>query len=76
MKLLDWMRDNSLDDDAMAILVGGVTAHAVKKWKYGERTPRRTELQKISEVTAGNVTANDFAGLASSAPAEPERTPS
>ncbi len=60
MKLIDWMRDNSADDDAMASLIGGVSGHAVKKWKYGERMPRRNELLRITEVTNGLVTANDF----------------
>jgi hypothetical protein len=60
MKLIDWMRDKSLDDDTMASLIGGVSGHAVKKWKYGERMPRRNELHRISEITGGEVTANDF----------------
>jgi hypothetical protein len=60
MKLRTYMEANSLDDDAMARLVGDCTHHAVKKWKYGERFPRPEQLKRLSEVTSGQVTANDF----------------
>lgn len=60
MKLIEWMRAQGLDDDAVAAAVGDVSAHAVKKWKYDERIPRKAQLRRLTEVTNGQVTANDF----------------
>ncbi len=60
MKLIDWMKRESLDDDAVAERVGDVTGSAVKKWKYGERLPRRDELLKLYEISGGVVTPNSF----------------
>lgn len=60
MTLLDYMRSLGLDDEAMATLVGGCTASAVKKWKYRERAPRLPELVRIEAVTGGAVKPCDF----------------
>ena len=60
MTLEEFMRANGLDDDAMAEKLKGCTAHAVKKWRYRERTPRPAMQRRIAEVTGGEVTANDF----------------
>jgi DNA-binding transcriptional regulator YiaG len=60
MRLIDWMREKNLSDGDVATLVGGVSTHAVKKWKYGERVPRRAELQRLDQVSDGQVTPNDF----------------
>jgi hypothetical protein len=57
MKLIDYMRSNDLDDEAMAGRVGIVTAHAIRKLKYGERKPSLAVAVKIEEVTAGAVPA-------------------
>lgn len=60
MKLSEFMSAAGLDDEQMAALLGGCTAHAVKKWRYGERLPRPEQLRRIAEVTGGQVTPNDF----------------
>lgn len=60
MRLIDWMREANLDDGQVADLVGGVSGHAVKKWKYGERIPRRAELLRLIEISSGKVSPNDF----------------
>ena len=60
MKLLDYMKARNLDDDGIAALVGDTTPRAVKKWKYGETTPRLPELLRIEQVTAGEVMPVDF----------------
>lgn len=60
MKLADYMKANSLDDAAMAQRIGDCTEFAVKKWKYGERTPRPEQMTKIKAATAGEVSADDF----------------
>jgi hypothetical protein len=60
MKLDEYLRTNNLDDEAFAALIGDHSAHAVKKWRYGERTPRADAMRKIHEVTNGCVTPTDF----------------
>jgi transcriptional regulator with XRE-family HTH domain len=59
MKLRDYMDKNSISDSSMAHFLG-VSAAAVFNWKTGARMPRMQYLQKISEYTQGQVTANDF----------------
>lgn len=61
MKLLDWMRREGIDDNEMADQVGGVTAFAVKKWKYGERVPDARTIVRLEEITSGDVTLRDWA---------------
>ena len=60
MKLLDWMRDQKMDDGALAKLVGDCSHHAVKKWKYGERMPPADVIVRIEEITRKKVTLRDF----------------
>ncbi|AWN35753.1 hypothetical protein [Methylobacterium radiodurans] len=61
MRLLDYMRDEKLDDEAFASRLGDCTAHAVKKWKYGEREPDAGTIVRIQVATAGKVTVRDWA---------------
>lgn len=65
MKLRDWLTEHEVSDEAFADMVGGVSPHGVKKWRYGERTPRPAEQRRIAEVTNKAVTPNDFIGVAS-----------
>jgi transcriptional regulator with XRE-family HTH domain len=44
----------------MAAQIGGVSSHAVKKWRYGERVPRPDAMQRLAKATGGKVTADDF----------------
>lgn len=60
MLLSDYMKQNDLDDASMAALVGECSPSAIKKWKYGERTPRPEQMVRIIEATRGKVDANDF----------------
>lgn len=64
------MRREGIDDETFAGLVGDCTAHAVKKWKYGERQPPADRVIRIEEVTNGQVLLRDLV------PAEPVPTPS
>lgn len=59
MTLSEYMRNAGIDDDALAAKLG-CSAGAVRKWKYGERTPRPDQMVRIREVTGGAVTADDF----------------
>ncbi len=60
MKLLDYMRAENLGDEAMACRIGGCSAHAVRKWKYGERSPGADRIIRIEEVTGGKVGLHDW----------------
>ncbi len=60
MKLLDYMRDHSLSDEAMASLVGGITSHGIRKLKYGERNASLGVATRIETVTKGKVTPADL----------------
>ena len=61
MKLIDFMRENAITNEALAAMIGGdTTVRAVKKWKYGETRPRLEDVAKIEEVTGGAVRLADF----------------
>lgn len=60
MKLLDWLRRENITDEAFAERVGDCTAHAVKKWKYGERLPPGDKIVRIEDVTGRQVTLRDL----------------
>lgn len=55
MKLIDYMRAEKLDDVTMALRVGGITQHCIRKLKYGERGPSLHTAIRILEVTSGTV---------------------
>lgn len=60
MKLIDYMRAEKISDDVMAERIGHCTIHAVKKWKYGERTPDVDRIARIEEITGGSVGLHDW----------------
>lgn len=60
MKLADYMKSVGLSNLAMARKIGCCSEFAVKKWKYGERTPRPDQMARIRAATAGQVSADDF----------------
>lgn len=64
MRLLDYMRNEKLDDEAFASRLGDCSAHAVKKWKYGEREPDAGTIVRIQVATDGKVTVRDWAAQA------------
>lgn len=55
------MRSENLDDAVMAQRVGGITAHGIRKLKYGERGPSIETAIRIHEATAGSVGLSDWA---------------
>jgi len=64
MKLLDYLKLTNISDEAFAAKFNGeISVSGVRKWKYGERTPRLPELVRIEELTDGAVTPNDFLPL-------------
>lgn len=68
MQLDTYIRENKLTDGGFAKLLGpGVSEWAVRKWRYGQRIPRRAQQMRIAEVTNNLVTANDFVAAAAAA---------
>ena len=61
MKLNEYLRDNKIGEAAFAARLG-VSQQTVNRYLRGERFPRRTILARITELTAGAVTSNDFVG--------------
>ena len=59
MTLHDYLNSKSLSDAEMAITLG-CSEGAVRKWRYGQRTPRIEQMRKIQECTDGLVSPNDF----------------
>jgi hypothetical protein len=80
MKLLEYMREEKLDDAVFAERINEglpsamhCTAYAVKKWKYGERRPDADRMIRIEEISGGKVSLRDWA---SDAVAAEEAAPS
>jgi len=60
MKLIEYMRANALDDETMAVRVGSITSHGIRKLKYGERKPSLAVAVRIEAVTEGAVPASEW----------------
>lgn len=60
MTLLEFMRREGIDDAEMARRVGDCSAGAIRKWKYGERVPRPKFMNRIREVSGGQISPADF----------------
>ena len=59
MQLDTYLTQTGTTEHAFAALIG-VKQSAVNKYRHGDRMPKPAILQKITEVTDGKVTANDF----------------
>lgn len=62
MQLATYLDDNKISDAAFARSIG-VERQAVGRYRAGERFPEKAILLRIFDVTGGQVTANDFAGI-------------
>lgn len=71
MKLITYMQQRSIDDDEMARRVGGITAHGIKKLKYGERNPSGPVAARIEAVTGGEVRIGDMLRTKAAPPVSP-----
>lgn len=70
MQLDAYIRERNLSDGSFAAMLGdGVSAWAVRKWRYGQRIPRLAQQIKIAEVTGNLVTSNDLVAAATAADA-------
>ena len=59
MKIEEWMqRENKTQQEVADAL--GVSQGVVSLWLKGERLPRPENMQKIVELTGGEVQPNDF----------------
>jgi len=67
MKLNHWLKQNSFTHDAFIEHAknngSNFSRHALAKWCRGVRIPRKDEMHQIHNLTAGNVSANDFYDL-------------
>lgn len=58
-KLKQYLKEHNLTGAEFAELIG-VGQSAVSMWLTGDRFPSRENIQKIVEVTSGEVQPNDF----------------
>jgi DNA-binding transcriptional regulator YdaS (Cro superfamily) len=70
MKLAAWLNDRSMSAAEFADKVG-VHRSTVGRWIDGEVKPSWDQLPKIQELTAGQVTPNDFRDEGEAAVASP-----
>lgn len=68
MQLLDWMKREGYDDEAIAARINErlpngehCSGAAVRKWKYRERQPDAAKMQRIHEISGGEVSLVDWA---------------
>jgi hypothetical protein len=63
MQLIDYLIREKLTFTAFAALVGSKHARTVERYAKGDQIPGREMMVRIVDVTAGEVTANDFFGI-------------
>lgn len=59
MTLGEWVRTKGMSHDDLAARLG-CDRSTVSRYVSGHRMPRRPVLERITEITGGEVTANDF----------------
>lgn len=59
MKLAAYLSQTKIDERSFGERLG-VTEFAVRKWRYGQRTPSVEMIQRISDVTSGEVSFTDW----------------
>ena len=63
MKLADYLKHHSIHPADFAKSIG-VSKETVRRYMVGDRRPDREKLLLIADATSGEVTANDFFGIA------------
>ena len=63
MKLSEYLSRTSTPRQDFAETIG-VSAETVRRYVAGQRIPEKEIMSKIAAVTGGQVTANDFFGIA------------
>jgi transcriptional regulator with XRE-family HTH domain len=63
MQLADYLSANSISPRDFAKSIG-VSKETVRRYISGERRPDLENMQTIAKATNGEVTANDFFGIA------------
>lgn len=59
MLLRDFLKSSEISPIVLAKTIG-VSVQTVYRYLDGSRSPRRTVICKITEISGGKVTANDF----------------
>lgn len=72
MQLRRYLKANDISVSAFAAAIG-VGDAAVYKYLSGERYPSRRRLERIAQVTGGQVLPNDFYGLTAFPPRADEQ---
>ena len=67
MLLQEWRKNKGFTQLTLALRLG-VSKMTVASWEQGLKVPRRKHIEKLVELTEGDVTANDF-----HAPTAPEQ---
>jgi transcriptional regulator with XRE-family HTH domain len=62
MNLKTYLKNKNLNDSEFAVLIN-TSQTAVNRYKLGRRTPSPDVMQRIIDVTGGEVTANDWYDL-------------
>lgn len=65
MHLKDWLTANRVTVAAFARKIGR-SSETVRRYTVGDRIPDRLTMPIISEMTGGEVTANDFFAISAS----------
>lgn len=60
MKLSDWLYENSMTPRQLRLMLGVKDRSTVYRWLANERVPKPRMLQKITGLTKGTVTLQDF----------------
>ena len=68
MTLSEYMTTNGYTDEAFARDLGVAHRLTVNRYRRGKRIPRPEIMARITEITRGAVTANDFFGLPGALP--------
>lgn len=64
MLIREWRLKRGLSFRAVAELVGVANGTVVRRWETGDCIPRREEMQRLFDISGGEVTPNDFYGIA------------
>lgn len=59
MKLAEWMKTNRIVDAELARRLG-ISKSAVVRWRIGRSRPEWPVVEKLVDVTRGEVMPNDF----------------
>lgn len=60
MKLDEYARQEGLSDEQIAEQIGDCSASGVRKWRDGDRIPRKDQMERIATWSGNKVRPDDF----------------